>query len=110
MLGSVAQNLEDLGHLPSRSQVHPEAGHGAPRGQADDTGAQTIHLITIWETSKRLSFALFEFVFSYSHKRTVKMAGASARMGFSSYLRHRVLRGWLLFSPVSRYSKSSVNS
>lgn len=27
-----------------------------------------------------------------------------------AYLRHRVLSGWLLFSPVSRYSKSSVNS
>lgn len=27
-----------------------------------------------------------------------------------SYLRHRVLSGWLLFRPVSRYSKSSVNS
>lgn len=39
VLRSVAQNLEDLGHLPSRSQVHPEAGHGAPRGQADYTAA-----------------------------------------------------------------------
>lgn len=39
VLSSVAQNLEDLGHFPSRSQVHSEAGHGAPRGQADYTEA-----------------------------------------------------------------------
>lgn len=37
VLSSVAQNFEDLGHFPSCSQVHPEAGHGTPRGQADYT-------------------------------------------------------------------------
>lgn len=37
VLWSVAEYFEDLRHLPSGSQVHSEAWHGAARGQADDT-------------------------------------------------------------------------
>lgn len=74
VLSSVAQDLEDLGHLPSCSQVHPEARHGAPRGQADYTEA------VIKEDSRNDEAWLmpcnplnqqpgdfFKFVFLYSH-------------------------------------------
>lgn len=37
VLWSVAEYFEDLRHLPSGSQVHSEAWHGAARGQADYT-------------------------------------------------------------------------
>lgn len=74
VLSSVAQDLEDLGHLPSRSQVHPEAGHGAPRGQADYTEA-------VIKDDSRNDYArlmpcnplnqqqgdFYKFVFLYSH-------------------------------------------
>lgn len=85
MLSSVAQNLEDLGHLPARSQVHPEAGHGAARGQADYTEAaiktdsrndyvwSVCRLLNLLVNQKqhlgdvkRISFALVAFVFSHS--------------------------------------------
>lgn len=39
MLWSIAEHLEDLRHFPSGPQVHPETGHGTPRGQADYTGS-----------------------------------------------------------------------
>lgn len=35
VLRGVVQRLEDLGHLPSGPEVHPEAGHGTAGGQAD---------------------------------------------------------------------------
>lgn len=34
----VVQRFEDLSHLPSGSEVHPEARHGAAGRQADHTG------------------------------------------------------------------------
>lgn len=37
---SITENFEDLRHFPSGPQVHPEAGHGTPCGQADYTGAR----------------------------------------------------------------------
>ena len=38
LLWSVVEGVEDLGHLAPSPEVHPEAGHGAAHGQADDTG------------------------------------------------------------------------
>lgn len=37
MLRGVVERFEDLGHLPSGPEVHPEAGHGTARSQADHT-------------------------------------------------------------------------
>lgn len=38
MLWGVVECFEDLSHLPSGPEVHPEAGHGTARSQADHTG------------------------------------------------------------------------
>lgn len=47
MLRGVVERFEDLRHLPSGPEVHPEAGHGAARGQADYTGDTHTHTLTM---------------------------------------------------------------
>ena len=41
VLWGVIECFEDLSHLPSGPEVHPEAGHGAAGSQADHTGETT---------------------------------------------------------------------
>lgn len=41
MLRCVVERFEDLSHLSSGPEMHPEAGHGAASGQADHAGTHT---------------------------------------------------------------------
>lgn len=37
MLRCITESFKDLSHFPTSPQVHPETGHGAPRGQTNNT-------------------------------------------------------------------------
>lgn len=43
VLWGIVECFEDLRHLPSGPEVHPEAGHGTARRQADHTEETTRH-------------------------------------------------------------------
>lgn len=40
VLGRVIERFEDLSHLSSGPEMHPEAGHSAASGQADHAGTR----------------------------------------------------------------------
>ena len=52
LLWSIVEGVEDLSHLAPSPEVHPETGHGAAHGQADDTGAGT--QTHVWTVGSRL--------------------------------------------------------
>lgn len=46
VLWGIVERFEDLSHLPSGPEVHPEAGHGAACSQADHTKDTTQNINT----------------------------------------------------------------
>lgn len=126
VLWGIIECFEDLSHLPSGPEVHPEAGHGTACGQADHTEETTHTYTRHQQTVKIISPYLCHYIIEGDYMSEICQTktnvtslrwttaavdalhspGAAA----DSHLRQRVLRGCPHFKPVARYSKSSVNS